>query len=129
MSMAASVEARVPFPDYRIADFANYPKSKHKARGWDTKQEAKRVAAQYLPDEVDHRRMSGFGVPLASYFRDGSALGLNAERIFNESDFRGLLDKNALLQPLSEHRSGTSDHSELLWRALNSLIWKEFHSL
>ncbi len=68
MSMAASVEARVPFLDYRIAEFANHLASDLKTRGWRTKEIVKKVAESYLPDEVVHRRKSGFGVPLADLF-------------------------------------------------------------
>ena len=76
MSMAASVEARVPFLDYRVAEFANHLASDLKTRGWRTKEIVKKVAEKYLPDEVVHRRKSGFGVPLAAYFRNPDGLGV-----------------------------------------------------
>ncbi|RLA46776.1 MAG: asparagine synthase (glutamine-hydrolyzing) [Gammaproteobacteria bacterium] len=125
MSMAASVESRVPFLDYRIVEFANNLKSSNKTRGWDTKQIVKKVAARYLPGEVVHRRKSGFGVPLTTYFRDNSGLRQLAERLINESDYHGLLDKRVLLQRLDEHRVGSADNSELLWTAVSFLTWKE----
>lgn len=125
MSMAASVEARVPFLDYRIVEFANHIESRFKTNGWDTKRIVKKVAARYLPDEVINRRKSGFGVPLAEYFRDDLGLGETAQRLIHETEYRGLLDKNVLSKRLNEHRAGAADHSELLWTAVNFLTWKE----
>ena len=123
--MAASVEARVPFLDYRVAEFANHLASDRKTRGWRTKEIVKKVAERYLPDEVVHRRKSGFGVPLAEYFRDSNGLGGVASRVINECEYEELLSKNALQDMLKKHQSGATDFSEILWTATNFLIWKE----
>ena len=129
MSMAASVEARVPFLDYRIAEFANHLTSDRKTRGWRTKEIVKMVAENYLPDEVVHRRKSGFGVPLAEYFRDVDGLGGVAGRVINDSKYDQFLNKNVLRDMLNRHQSGAADFSEILWTATNFLIWKEQYNV
>lgn len=129
MSMAASVEARVPFLDYRIAEFANHLASDRKTRGWRTKEIVKMVAEKYLPDEVVHRRKSGFGVPLAEYFRDVDGLGGVASRLINESSYDQFLDKKMLTKMLDKHQSGTDDFSEILWTTTNFLVWKDQYNV
>lgn len=129
MSMGASIEARVPFLDYRVVEFANHLQSSCKTRGWDTKQVVKKVASRYLPDDVVHRRKSGFGVPLAQYFRESDGLGATIERLINDTDYEGLLDKSTLQDRLAQHRDGKADHSEILWTTLNFLTWKEQYEL
>jgi len=124
MSMGASVEARVPFLDYRIAEFANNLASSHKTRGWRTKEIVKNVAEHYLPEEVVHRRKSGFGVPLASYFRDSAGLGGIASQMIGDSDYGQFLNKSLLQDILSRHQSGAEDYSEILWTTTNFLLWK-----
>ena len=127
--MAASVEARVPFLDYRVAEFANHLASDLKTRGWRTKEIVKKVAEKYLPDEVVHRRKSGFGVPLAEYFRDSGGLGGVAIQVINDLDYDQFLNKDALQDMLRKHQSGLADFSEILWTATNFLIWKEQYDL
>ena len=83
MSMGASVEARVPFIDYRIVEFANRLQSRAKTRGLGTKQIVKRVAEKYLPKDVVHRRKSGFGVPLKQWFMANQPLGNLAAELFS----------------------------------------------
>ena len=97
--------------------------------GFNTKQIVKVVAERYLPRNVVHRRKSGFGVPLAAWFRDAGALGTMATRLFNETECSEYLDMNRVLGLFSEHQSGKSDHSELLWTTLNFLSWKEQYRL
>lgn len=125
MSMAASVEARVPFLDYRIAEFANHLASDFKTTGWRTKEIVKKVAEKYLPNGVVHRRKSGFGVPLAEYFRDSNGLGGIASRLINDSDYEQFLDRRELQSMLRKHQSDEADYSEMLWTATNFLVWKE----
>ena len=127
--MAASVEARVPFLDYRIVEFANHLASDRKTRGWRTKEIVKKVAERYLPEEVVHRRKSGFGVPLAEYFRDSDGLGRVASEVINESEYKQFLKRNALQDMLRKHQSGEADYSEILWTATNFLIWKEQYNV
>ena len=64
------------------------------------------VAEKYLPDEVVHRRKSGFGVPLAEYFRDLDGLGGVASQLINESSYDQFLDKKTLTKMLDRHQIG-----------------------
>lgn len=125
MSMGASIEARVPFLDYRIAEFANALPSHCRTGRLKTKELVKRVARKYLPDEVVYRRKSGFGVPLGSWLRDDEGLGGLAGKVFNAGVGEGVLDQQRLRELWREHRAGSADHSELLWTTLNFLVWRE----
>lgn len=125
MSMGASVEARVPFLDYRIAEFANSMPSACRTQLLRGKELVKRVARNYLPDEVVYRRKSGFGVPLPSWLREGDGLGGLAKRVFDSGTAEGALDEARLRTLWLEHRGGTANHAELLWTAMNFLIWRE----
>lgn len=125
MSMAASVEARVPFLDYRIVEFANQLPSSVKQRGLITKRIVKKLASRYLPNEVIHRRKSGFGVPLRDYFEDKVGLGQLATHLIYDTEYTDFLDKSWLVYLLKSHQSGEVDNSELLWTAVNFLLWKE----
>nr|WP_087473780.1 asparagine synthase (glutamine-hydrolyzing) [Nitrospira cf. moscoviensis SBR1015] len=127
MSMAASIESRVPFMDYRIVEFANRLPAAYKLRGGTGKAIVKDVARAFLPVETVDRRKSGFGVPLDRWFRSNLGMG---ERIaaLPEQAASDLFDGKALRRLVEEHRAGTHDHSELLWTVLNFQTWKQtFH--
>jgi len=124
MSMGASIEARVPFLDYRIAEFANSMPSSCRTRRLRGKELVKRVARKYLPDEVVYRRKSGFGVPLGSWLKDDEGLGGLAKKVFNSDVADGVLNEKQLRRLWLEHRSGTKNHAELLWTTMNFLIWR-----
>ena len=127
MSMAASIESRVPFMDYRIVEFANRLPSEYKLQKGTGKAIVKDVARSYLPASIVDRRKSGFGVPLERWFRAEKGLGKQLLALPDEigSD---LFDRAAVRRLVQEHRGGHSDHSELLWTVLNLHIWRQaFH--
>jgi asparagine synthase (glutamine-hydrolysing) len=124
MSMAASIESRVPFMDYRVVEFANSLPAAYKLRRGTGKAIVKDVARRVLPNQIVDRRKSGFGVPLDRWFRASDGLG---ERIVALPDAPGadVFDRAALRRLIGEHRGGAADHSELLWAALNLSTWRE----
>ena len=127
MSMAASIESRVPFMDYRIVEFANRLPSALKVAGGTGKALVKDFARTLLPADIVDRRKSGFGVPLARWFRATDGLGA---RLAELPWMRGadVFDQAALATLIAQHRGGTHDHSELLWTALNLATWRETFS-
>ncbi|MDB4516467.1 asparagine synthase (glutamine-hydrolyzing) [Crocinitomicaceae bacterium] len=129
MSMGASIESRVPFLDYRIAEFANSIKSSSKITGFEAKKIVKKVSESYLPSEIIYRRKSGFGVPLSEWFRKDDGLSRLAVSVINDAEYSEYMDKNSMIKLLSEHKKGHADHSELLWTAVNFLVWKEQYAL
>jgi asparagine synthase (glutamine-hydrolysing) len=124
MSMAASIESRVPFMDYRLVEFANSLPSEYKLRSGSGKAIVKDVARDYLPAEIVDRRKSGFGVPLARWFRESSGLGERI-RALPDSSAADWLDRTELRRLVTAHRDGGADHSEFLWTALNVATWRE----
>lgn len=124
MSMAASIESRVPFMDYRLVEFANRLPSAVKVAGGVGKAVVKDFARTLLPAEIVDRRKSGFGVPLARWFRASDGLGALLGEL---PRMRGAdaFDSAALSTLVAQHRGGTHDHSELLWTALNLALWRE----
>jgi len=124
MSMAASIESRVPILDYRLIEFANSLPDTLKCKRFKTKILFKKLAEKYLPHEVIYRRKSGFGVPLEKWFYSNEGLGKLADEILTESSLEELHWKGDIRKVISEHKSNVSNHAEFLWSALNYVQWK-----
>lgn len=125
MSMAASVESRVPFLDYRIVEYANSLPENYKVKFFQGKYIVKKVAGRYLPDKIVHRKKSGFGVPLDRWFREPGGMGAIADSLLDNTNAGDIFDKKLLAVILSEHKSGMKDHSDILWEAVNFLLWSK----
>jgi len=124
MSMAAAIESRVPFMDYRLVEWANRLPVELKVAGGGGKALVKELARSFLPAEVIDRRKSGFGVPLARWFRESKGMG---ERVaaLPDSPSADVFDRAYLRRLVNEHLQGQNDHSELLWTALNVATWRD----
>ena len=125
MSMAASIESRVPFLDFRIIEFANSLPTHFKNRGFTTKKILKRIAKSYLPDEIVHRRKSGFGVPLDRWLRNERGMGRYLISISKNPLLTEYFDNKKVEKLVEQHRSGLMDHSDLLWALVNFVVWRE----
>jgi len=122
MSMAASIESRVPFLDYRIVEFANALSPSCKQRFLTGKHIVKKIAERYLPDEVVYRKKSGFGVPVGKWMTETKGLGpLLGDLV--ESCPTEYFDKSRVSNLFTDHRKGKEDHSEALWTYMNFTLW------
>ncbi len=124
MSMAASIESRVPILDYRLVEFANSLPDSVKCSSLNPKRIFKKLAERYLPREVIYRQKSGFGVPLNNWFAANEGLGKIADEILTESSLAELEWMGNIKEIISEHKSNKCDHSEFLWSTLNYVLWK-----
>ena len=70
------------------------------------------------------RRKSGFGVPLARWFRSQSGLGARLDALA-DSPAADVLDRDVIRKLITEHRTEARDHSEALWTVLNLVTWRE----
>jgi len=110
-SMMNSLEARCPFLDPEVVDFARRLPIRNKLRGGKTKWILKRALASLLPGQIVNRPKKGFGVPIGSWFMSDSFLR-SGERA-SSAVFRG----DYFNRMLREHRDGIADHRMYLWNA------------
>jgi asparagine synthase (glutamine-hydrolysing) len=116
MSMAHSIESRVPLLDNEVVEFASRLPSHLKIRNGRRKHLLKEVAAAVLPPEILARRKQGFGVPLGVWFR-GGLRALFADSLLSPFSLqRGYFDPRFVRRVLDEHLSGKRDHSLRLWQ-------------
>jgi asparagine synthase (glutamine-hydrolysing) len=125
-SMAHSIEARVPFLDYRVAELLfSVPPEELFDRGL-TKVVLRNALSDMLPPEVrDRRDKLGFVTPGGRFFR--GALGELAADVFASRSFadRGFVDPAAARALLQRHREGAHEAGFELWRALNLELWAQ----
>jgi asparagine synthase (glutamine-hydrolysing) len=122
-SMANSLEARSPFLDHHVMEFAASLPEKYKLRGLTTKYLLKRVLRQLLPAENLDRRKMGFGVPIGHWFR-GQLQPFLRETILSDSALRRDLFRPEAVRRLVElHTSGERDYSHQLWTLLMLELW------
>jgi asparagine synthase (glutamine-hydrolysing) len=123
MTMAASVELRVPFLDHRLVEFAARLSPAHKIKGKTTKYLLKEVVEPYLPREVVHRPKKGFPVPVAAWFR-GGLYDLACEVMLGPSSrIVNFIRREELSQLLHRHKAGQEDFSNELWGLLVLEYW------
>ena len=121
-SMAASLEARAPFLDHRLAEYTASIPYNLKLRGSRSKHILKETARGLLPDDIIERKKHGFGIPLGAWLRRDMtpAREILASRQARE---RGLLNMAAVERLIEAHESGKHDHSRQLWALLTLEEW------
>jgi asparagine synthase (glutamine-hydrolysing) len=126
MSMAASIESRVPFLDHPLVEFAAALPRRLKLRGSTTKYILREAMKDILPPEILSRRKMGFPVPIGAWLR-GPYAGIVEEFVLGDRvRARGMFDMAALQRLVAQHGAG-DNHSERLWSLINLEIWQRMH--
>jgi asparagine synthase (glutamine-hydrolysing) len=126
-SMAHSLEARVPFLDTVVTNFAFSLPVRHKVRGLSKKRLLRQAAEPLLPTEVVHGRKRGFSIPAAAWLR-GELEPFARETLSADTLRRqGLIDPAAATRVLDDHVGGRADLSRQLWGLLALTLWYEHH--
>jgi asparagine synthase (glutamine-hydrolysing) len=123
MSMAAGIEARVPFLDPTLAEFAAAIPASLKIKGRRRKHVLKQVAERYLPSNVIHRRKVGFTVPLTRWFTGALAPLLRGLLLSERALARGYFDPDRLRATIQGHLDLRIDREQALWILLTLEIW------
>lgn len=124
MSMAASIESRVPFLDHELVEFAARMPESMKVRGMTTKYVLRRIMTGVLPPEILSRRKMGFPVPVGAWLRGPYRHVLDEFVLGHRARARGLFDEEALQRLVASHVSGEANHSERLWSLINLEMWQ-----
>jgi asparagine synthase (glutamine-hydrolysing) len=123
MSMASSLESRVPFLDHALVEYTGRLPERMKLRGTTTKYVLRRSMEGILPEPILKRRKMGFPVPLGAWFR-GEFRSIVDDYVLSERALeRDFFDRKFLTSLVGEHQSGMKDHSERLWSLVNLEIW------
>ena len=123
MSMAASIESRVPFLDHTLVEFAAGIPDRLKIRGGVQKYVLKKAVKSLLPRSIIHRRKMGFPTPLRQWLRQGYAEPVYRALRSRAGLLAEYLDMREIESIIHRHRDGTEDCTDRIWRLLNLQLW------
>jgi asparagine synthase (glutamine-hydrolysing) len=122
-SMANSLEVRCPLLDHELVEFAATIPAALKRDHTGGKRILRRAVRKLLPDAVLHKRKTGFGVPLAKWFRTDLADMLRGVLLDERTAKRGLFHQSFLKRMVEEHTAQKRDWSNRLWAFLFLELW------
>ncbi len=122
MSMAASIESRVPFLDHKLIEFATHLPVEMKLRGTTTKYILRQAMKGVLPDEILTRKKMGFPVPVGAWLRGPFKYIVDEYVLSERALMRGLFDADFVRSLVARHQAG-ENHAERLWLLINFEIW------
>ena len=124
MSMAVSLEARVPLLDHKLVEFAAALPENMKLKGLARKYLLKKVSRSWLPPEVVHRKKQGFPMPTSLWFRKEARSFVRDLLSPSTLRRRGLFNLTFVEQLINQHESGFADHGLLLWGLMSVELWQ-----
>lgn len=122
-SMTVSLEARSPFLDHHLMEFAASLPESLKLRGMTTKYLLKRVFKQFVPQENLTRAKMGFGVPIGHWFRGTMQPFLRETLLSEKALSRGLFNRASVRQLIDQHVANKVNHEHRLWSLLMLELW------
>lgn len=122
-TMANSLEARSPFLDHKVIEFAASLPEGLKMRRYEPKSLLKKVASRLVPREVIYRRKMGFGVPIGKWFRGEMKDFVRDALLSEKARGRGIVRPDVVEKYVTEHIGGERDHSFQLWTLLMLELW------
>jgi asparagine synthase (glutamine-hydrolysing) len=126
-SMAWSLEARVPFMDTVVTNFALSLPVRHKVRGFEKKRLLRKAVEPLLPHQVVHGRKRGFSIPAAAWLRGALAPFARETLAADVLRRQGYFDPETVTRLLESHVGGREDVSRQLWGLLAFTLWHEHH--
>jgi len=124
MSMAASIESRVPFLDHKLVEFTTRLPERLKLRnGWTTKYVLRRAMKGVLPEQILSRKKMGFPVPVGKWFRGEFAHVIDEYVLSERAAERGIFNHEFVRSLVARHQAG-ENHSERLWALVNFEMWQ-----
>ncbi|MFM9903219.1 MAG: asparagine synthase (glutamine-hydrolyzing) [Pyrinomonadaceae bacterium] len=123
MSMAASVESRVPFLDHKLVEMSAKMPVKMKIRGGQTKWVLREAMKGILPDEILHRPKMGFPVPMGNWLRNEFKGHVDEYVLSDKVLGRGIFDADFIRRLVLRHNAG-EDHTRKLFLLINFEMWQ-----
>ena len=126
MSMAHSLEVRVPFLDRVVFDVARRVPTEHKVTKENTKFAMRQAAHRYLPDMVAEKKKLGFPVPIRVWLKEDKYYNIVKEA-FHSPAAQKYFKTEEIMKYLDDHKAGKADHSRKIWTVYMFLVWhKQF---
>jgi asparagine synthase (glutamine-hydrolysing) len=124
LTMAHAIEARVPFLDHDVVEFATRLPASYKLKDGVGKHVLKRAAAPYVDRELIDRRKQGFGAPMEEWFSEGD-FGPRCLAALERSPLLrdGFFNKTFLIDMLKSQMNGQGGYSFQLWTIMNAVLW------
>ena len=124
MSMAHSLEVRVPFLDKDVFEVARRIPHSLKTKKYTTKYVLRKVADEYLPEQVAKKKKLGFPIPIRNWFKEEDWYQQIKTAFTGETAAKYFCTKR-LVRLLEEHRSGREDNSRKIWTVYAFLVWHQ----
>jgi asparagine synthase (glutamine-hydrolysing) len=122
-TMANSLEARAPFLDHHVVEFAAHLPSYRKVKHGVTKVVLRDVAKSLMPARLVNRPKRGFGVPIGTWFRADLGTRFEELALAPDSQLSDYVDRATVAKLLADHRTGAVDHGPRLWALLMLEMW------
>lgn len=126
MSMAHSLESRVPFLDKELFETARRIPTEFKIHDRTTKYAFRECANKYLPHEVAEKKKLGFPVPIAKWLRQDDYYD-KLKSAFTSDNAKKFFHTEELVKMLDKHKSGKKDMSKKLWTVYMFLVWYDIY--
>jgi asparagine synthase (glutamine-hydrolysing) len=123
MSMAASLEARVPLLDHELIEFVVGMPAELKLKGLETKYIFKKAMEGIVPREILYREKQGFGVPIGEWINSQLKERIYSDLTDGRTLERGYFDQGYIQTLLDEHRRNRRDHSHAVWVLWMLELW------
>lgn len=120
MSMANSLEVRVPYLDREVIEYASKLPSKYKIVGNETKYAFRKVAKEELADKVADKKKLGFPVPIREWLKEDDVYQ-EVKNMFLESGY--FFKPKKIIKLLDDHKAGKRDNSRKIWTIYTFLVW------
>ena len=124
MTMAHSLELRVPYLDKEVFKVARTLTTPEKMKGRHTKRAFRAAAFSHIPEEWANRKKAGFMVPFKVWIKEDKYYNMVLEMFKRDFAFE-LFDTEKLISMLDEHKSGRKNHAREIYTVYAFLIWYE----
>lgn len=122
MSMANSLEVRVPFLDKEVFAFASKIQTDYKVNKQATKYAFRMASKNYLPEFVSNKKKLGFPVPIRVWLKEDKYYNL-VKKAFSSATAEKFFNTNEILEYLDKHKNGKEDFSRKIWTIYVFIVW------
>ena len=120
MSMANSLEVRVPYLDKVVFNYGKTISTRYKIHDGQTKYAFRKVAGKVLESKFSDKKKLGFPVPIREWIKDEKYFNMIKETFENSSEF---FNTNKIIKLLEDHKAGKKDNSRKIWTIYSFLVW------